>query len=155
MNLLRKYKISKITNTPLSDNDKTVLDFIQDILKDLTPFVHKEYPESIFLMNSKNKWILLHSPRFKYLGIRHDGFWQVLDEKYKLSNNDIESILKYLLEDVFKEKIYKTPEIFNFPIGNLDDVYKKIDYPRIRTGSHMPIEEDFKLKMNNELSQKI
>jgi hypothetical protein len=57
MNIVRKYKISKLINKPLEGVEGECIFFMKNILDDLIPFKMDEYPNSIFYMNSEGKWI--------------------------------------------------------------------------------------------------
>ncbi len=58
MNLVRKYKISKLTNKPLKGIEHEIIEFVHSWLKDLIPFKWKKYPLDIYYMNSAGLCVL-------------------------------------------------------------------------------------------------
>ncbi len=58
MNLIRKYKISKITNIPLTGGEGEIIEFIHSWLKDLTPFKWNKRPDTIYFLNNKGEHVL-------------------------------------------------------------------------------------------------
>lgn len=105
MNLVRKIKISKLTDVSFTDEEKEIVDFIKSKLDDLIPFKWDKYPLSIFYMNSKGDYILEQDDKRDSLFVRWNGFWRVLHDKYSIDNTNIKVLIKYMVEQAFKEKV--------------------------------------------------
>lgn len=105
MNLVRKIKISKISNKPLIGIDKEIVDFIESILSDLIPFHMDNEPTSFYYMKLNGDWILDQDNNSDRLWVRYEDFWEVLETKYFIDYKDIQNIIKYFVEQVFKQKI--------------------------------------------------
>ncbi len=117
MDLIRKYKISKITNTPANGIEGEIFAFIKLWLSDLTPYkwncepndmMITPNPEVIYFMNSDNQKVLSNMSDVVY--VRWDGLWMVLERRYQLSFFDINILFKMMLKDIvhypFKEVKY-------------------------------------------------
>ncbi len=112
MNLLRKLKINKITSVEFTEKEKEIIGFIKSILDDLIPFKYNNYANSMFYMNSEGKWILEQDDKSNRLWIRYDDFWGVLDKTFSIEYDDIKNLLKYMVEQAFKQKV-STPQWMN------------------------------------------
>ncbi len=130
MNLIRKIKINKITEVNFTEKEKEIIDFVNSMLSDLIPFKHDDYPESIFYFKG-DKWVLEQDNVYHVLRVRYNIFWSVLEKKYLLLFNEIQYILKYMIEESFKQKV-TTPVVGSNAIVNI-------------------IEEEFKIKVFNPL----
>ncbi len=104
MNLIRSIKINKL-GIAIPEKDKEIIDFIKSILGDLIPFKFDNYPLSIFYMSSNGKWILEQDNKNDRLWVRYDIVWEILEEKYLIEYDDIQTLLKYMIEQAFKEKV--------------------------------------------------
>ncbi len=152
MNLIRKYKISKLLNKPLTGIESEIIEFIKEWLKDLIPFKYDESPNTIFYMNTEGLYVLEHSFENRYLYVRWIDFWNVLSHKYSLNYIDIQLLLKFMIEEAFKKEL-STPLMahsdFNIMI---EQVFKKTvstptptQPPRLH---ELAIEEAFKQQYN-------
>ncbi len=105
MNLVRKYKISKILNQPLEGVDNEIILFIKGWLKDLIPFKYDEYPDTIFYMSKEGLYVLEQDYEHNKFWIRYKSFWGVLSTKYLIDYDDTQLLLKFMIEEVFKNHI--------------------------------------------------
>jgi hypothetical protein len=105
MNLIRKYKIHQLTPV-LSKRELEIIEFIKGKISNLTECEDTDYPNSIMYMNSEGKYILEQDNRNKRLYVRYEDFWKVLETKYNLKHDDIQSIIQSMVEIAFKRKVY-------------------------------------------------
>ena len=115
MNLLRIYKISKITGIMPEGIECEIISFIKDILNNLTIFKYKDYPNSIFYMNSKGDWIFEQDNKNDIFRVRYYIIWKVLENKYNMKDNEIQDFIKHMVEEKLKQKISKPA--WGFEIG--------------------------------------
>ena len=111
-NLYRRYKISLITNDGITLEEKEIVEFILDKIKDLTLFIDDGYQN---YMNSKGNFIFQQDEKNYTLRVRHEGFWSVLEKKYSLKYDDIQDIIKGMVETAYKMRV-GTPHRFFFII---------------------------------------
>jgi hypothetical protein len=103
-NLYRKYKISLITNEGIASDEKEIIEFIIDKIKDLTLFIDDIGRHNY--MNSKGDFIFEQNEKNGKLWVRREGFWEVLDDKYSLNYNDIQAIIKSIVETTYKMSVH-------------------------------------------------
>lgn len=101
MNLIRKYKISKNLNIPLTGIEKEIVDFIESKLKNLDTYIYPKYPNNTFLMTPQGKWLIEIDPDMDAAYIRYDDFSLILEEKYGIELSDIESFMSFLISYKF------------------------------------------------------
>jgi hypothetical protein len=99
-NLYRKYKISILLDEPFSNEEKEIIYFISDKLKDLTIFIDGDGRHCY--LNNKTEMIFQQHEETDKLIIRYKGFWEVLKLKYLLEYDDIQSIIKSMIETKYK-----------------------------------------------------
>ncbi len=104
MNLIRKYKISKILNKPLEGVEQEIILFIHSWLSDLIPFKYTD-SESFFYMNTSGLYVLELDNQNGYLYVRWSEFWSVLENKYFISYQDTQLLLKFMIEESFKKHL--------------------------------------------------
>ena len=102
-NLYRKYKISQLTNEGITSDEKQIIEFILDKIKDLTLFVD-EYGCHNYI-NSKDEWIFEQDEKNGILWVRNQDFWSVLMDKYSLNRDDIQVIIKGMVETTYKMRV--------------------------------------------------
>ncbi len=105
MNLVRKIKISKITEVNFTEIETEIINFVNSKLDDLIPFKYEKYPKSIFYMSPEGKWLLEQDDKNDRLYVRYNNFWEVLNDKYKMINSEIQYTLKYMVEQYFEKKV--------------------------------------------------
>lgn len=88
------------------DDHSNVKFFIEQWIWSLTPFVdNKKYPNCIFFMNRKGKYVFEFDSNTERLFIRYDNFWSQLLKTYSMKNCDIGIVLKCMvLKDVKLKK---------------------------------------------------
>ncbi len=97
MNIIRKYKISKLLNKPLTGVEAEIIELIQSWLKDLIPFKIDKYPNIIYYMKEDGRYVLEQDIKNNRLWIRYEEFWKVLDKKYFLEVKYIQILLKFMI----------------------------------------------------------
>ena len=113
-NLYRRYKISQLLEEPLSNKEKEIVDFILDKIKDLTLFIDDGYQN---YMNSKGEFIFEQDEKNDTLWVRYQDFWSVLEKRYSLNIDDIQVIIKGMVETTYKMRVgtpsfaYKTKSL--------------------------------------------
>ena len=98
--IARKYKISKITNSPINGIDGEIISFIKDWLSNLVIFHWDKKPNYIHFMNIKGQLVLVELDGLIF--IRWFDFWKVLEVKYNLTNSDMQIIFKLIIKDMVK-----------------------------------------------------
>ncbi len=150
MNILRQYKIYKITGKLPEGKEGEAISFIKGILNDIIPFKHEKYPNSIFYMNRKGEWIFEQDNRRNEFYVRYSTVWSILQNIYSIKYIDIQEFIKYMIEDIFKQKIAErliAKEVF---VVKVEDAFKhKVSTPtNLHTRFQTIVEKDFK-KLNN------
>ncbi len=156
MNLIRKYKISKILNQPLESIEKEIIDFIHSWLSNLIPFKMDEYPDSIFYMKEDGRYVLEQNNKKDRLWVRYNDFWSVLESKYLMKYKDIQDILKFMIEEAFKQKV-ATPSIYRLFIPfEVEEAFKqKVATPKQQyVKQPSKVEEAFKQKVATPIHEK-
>jgi hypothetical protein len=121
-NLYRRYKISQLLDEPLLDKDKEIIDFILDKIKDLTLFID-EYGCHNY-MNNKGEFIFEQDEKNDTLWVRFKDFWSVLSTNYSLNRDDIQVIIKGMVETAYKMSV-GTPRYQNrTPVTLVETAYK-------------------------------
>jgi hypothetical protein len=105
-NIVRKMKIGKfLNNDNLSDDEKSIIDFIYDKLVNTEKILSNDFPNSIFYIDTICKFTIFEIRLDEdAIIIKYNGLWKVLHKQYKIDNNDIRILLKYIIEDMFKIK---------------------------------------------------
>ncbi len=124
MGLLRRYKISILTNQPLTGIDKEIIDYINKNISNLTIFILDEYKfdESIFYMNSYGKYILEYDKNWDCLWLIKE-FYDVLNLKYNLSETEIVDIIKLLIKPIVSKKFNTINSATGEIISYIEDKY--------------------------------
>ncbi len=149
MNLVRKLKINKITSVEFTEKDKEIIEFVNSILDDLTPFKYDNYPESMFYFKG-SKWFLEQDDKHDVLRIRYDGFWEPLENMYSIKYIDIQILLKYMVELSFKEKVSTPRVLTDVDIIQVEQSFKnKVSTP-LKNFLHNPeqVEQAFEKKIS-------
>ncbi len=154
MNLVRKYKISKLTNKPLKGIEHEIIEFVHSWLKDLIPFKWKKYPLDIYYMNSAGLCVLElcdleYYKKNNEVRVRWVDFWEVLSDKYNLDYEDIQILLKFMVEESFKQEV-RTLEYLNSILKNDVEIAFKKYLTTIHTSAILPLAEVEKAFKENE-----
>ena len=121
-NLYRRYKISQLLDEPLLGKDKEIVEFILDKIKDLTLFID-EYGRHNY-MNSKGEFIFQQDEKNDILWIRHRDFWSVLEKKYSLNRDDIQVIIKSMVETTYKMRVGTPLLLLTRQVRLVENTYK-------------------------------
>ena len=124
-NFYRRYKISQITNDSITLEEKEIVDFILDKIKDLTLFID-EYG-CHYYMNNKGEFIFQQDDKNYALIVRYYGFWSVLFSKYKyiLTHDDIAEIIFDIISKKFSNLLLKKIYRRNFGTSEIEYHYLK------------------------------
>ncbi len=136
MNLLRKYKISKFAPESLTENDIFIFNYIKNKLNNLTPFHYDGMGGDItYYMNKKGKGIFSIIHYDYYDGSKNTLFISpkhlsgILKFKYKISVNEIENIIKYMIKEIYNLDLKRHKY---FPDGKItkhtEELYEKCKY---------------------------
>lgn len=131
MNLVRKIKISKLTKTSLLGIDKEIVDFINSILYDLIPFQMEDNLTSIYYMNNKGDWILEQDNKNNALWVRYGMVWKILKYDYMINDINIQTLLKYMVEQAFKQKVSTPYDYKQAGHSSVEQAYKQKITPPI------------------------
>lgn len=69
---------------------------------DLIPKTTEKYPDYVFYVNSDNEIMMVYHKRTEYIYIRYDQIWSKIESLFNLNFNDINSIIKFWLEETYK-----------------------------------------------------
>ncbi len=101
MNLVRKLKIGLVHQVEYTEKEAEIIKFISGWMEDLIPFMIKDaFPDSIFYMKFDGVWVLEKDNQTKKLIVR-DDFIDVLIINYRMSINDINSLIFYMLKKLY------------------------------------------------------
>ncbi len=150
MNLIRKYKISKILHQPLTGIEGEIIELNHSWLNDLIPFKMFEYTDSIYYMNSKGEYVLEQDNKYDRLWVRYKDFWSVLESKYLMKYKDIQILLKFMVEEAFKQKVATPTKEFASQFLEVEEAFKQKVATPINYISKTPdqVEEAFKQKVS-------
>jgi predicted nucleotide-binding protein len=122
-NFYRRYKISQITNDGITSEEKQIIDFILDKIKDLTLFVDEDGFHNY--MNSRGEFIFQHYKE-QAIWVRREGFFKVLKDKYLLvDDNVIRIILKDIIYSFYKINVLKTNLFTYYNEELIEQLYRK------------------------------
>ncbi len=127
MNLIRKYKIYKLTGNLPSGKEGEAISFMKSILEDLTIFKHKDYPDCIYYINSEGDFIFEQDFKTNIFYIRYNNVWEVLETKYRMKDLDIQELIKYMAEEKFKHKIGKPQTLRRVVCKSVEEAYKELN----------------------------
>jgi hypothetical protein len=111
-NLYRRYKISQLLDEPLLDNEKEIVEFVLDKIKDLTIFIDGSNRDNY--MNSKGELVFEYDEKNYRIYVKNEGFWSVLVKKYSLNAYNIQDILHDIICKNYKINVEKTYNIRSF-----------------------------------------
>lgn len=80
---------------------RAVLLYLNNNFGNLTPKKHKDYPNSVFYVNSVNE-VLMEYKKNEYIFIHYDQILSKLESFFHLNYGDIKSITKIWLEEAYK-----------------------------------------------------
>ena len=125
-NLYRRYEISQLLDEPLSNEEKEIIEFILNKIKDLTLYIDVHYNRHYY-MNNKGEFIFQQDDKNYALIVRYYGFWSVLFSKYKyiLTHDDIAEIIFDIISKKFSNLLLKKIYRRNFGTSEIEYHYLK------------------------------
>ena len=121
-NLYIRYKISQLLDEPLSNKEKEIVDFILDKIKDLTLFIDEDGRHNY--MNSKGEFIFEQDEKNDRLWVRYYVFWSVLEDEYSLKYDDIQDIIKGMVETAYKMRVGTPKRVLPSTVNQVETAYK-------------------------------
>ena len=106
MNIIRKLKLSEIIDIEWSIKEKEIVDLFDYWLKDLIVFVDPDKPQETNYIKADGTWVLQQDEKNEKLLVKYIDFWEVLESKYKMEFDDIQSLVKTMVERAFKQQVY-------------------------------------------------
>ena len=107
-NILMRLKIGKLTGY-YQENDKEVMNFIQQVFDKMVMKTIDKYPNIIYYVIDDKVYFEMKSNEQKrkngYFYCRYEDFWKVLYEKFLLKYNDVQSLIKYMVEEHLKQEV--------------------------------------------------
>ena len=82
--------------------ERVVIKWLNTHFGNLTPKKHKDYPKSVFYVNSSNEVIMEYGERNKYIHIHHEYIWSKIQSLFHLNHREVQSIMKIWLEETYK-----------------------------------------------------
>ena len=124
MNILRKYKLYKL-GFKIEPKILKIINFLEDSLFNLKKIEIKNiYPDTIFYFK-ENKFTMKYETKNKILSVINDIILLGLKKKYRLSDEEIREIVRYMVEEHYKMKIHEHIEIvIIFEIDEVEKYYK-------------------------------
>ena len=122
-NLYRRYKISQLLDEPLSNEEKEIIEFILNKIKDLTLYIDVHYNRHYY-MNNKGEFIFQQDDKNDTLWVRYQDFWSVLEKKYSLNRDDIQIIIKGMVETAYKMRVGTPRGLMNAVPKMVETAYK-------------------------------
>jgi len=119
MILLRKLKISKITNVNFTIIEKSIIEYITSQLSDLYLEANENNPYSTYYKNNEGKTILQFDNSTNFLYVSYPNLWKILENSYLLKKEEIEILLSYMIWDLLK---LKTKNIFLYIFKNKENL---------------------------------
>lgn len=128
MNLVRKYKLSKLINVPFTKKEQKIISLLNTWLRDLTIFKTNEHPDKIFYMNKKGKFVISYNDKQNKIYFQYNDFF----EKFEKLNNFID-LLKYFLKIKLKIdndyiEIYSHSYEYSWIVKSVEIIYIKENY---------------------------
>ena len=99
MNLIRK-----IVPVKFSELEQKIIDLFKDKLSDLVVFIDESEPSKINYMKLDGTCILQQDNKNDILFVIYKEFWEVLDYKFGMGYDDIQILMKSMIERTFKIK---------------------------------------------------
>ena len=115
MVLLRKLKISKITNVNFTITEKSIIDYITLKLSNLYLEVREGNPYSTYYKNTDHEYVLEHNYNTNYLYVSYPNLWRILESNYYLKIDDIQLLLSYMMWDILKMRPNKIFSMYILP----------------------------------------
>jgi hypothetical protein len=82
--------------------ERVVVKWLDKHFGNLTPKKHKDFPNSVFYVNSGDEVIMEYNQRNKYIHIHHEYIWSKIQSLFHLNHREVQSIMKIWLEETYK-----------------------------------------------------
>jgi hypothetical protein len=82
--------------------ERVVIKWLNKNFGNLTPKKHKDYPKSVFYVNSDNGFIMEYNKKNEYVYIHNDQIWSIIQSLFNLNYGETQSIIKAWLEETYK-----------------------------------------------------
>lgn len=125
MNLVRKYKISKVINVPLTGAEGEAIKLIESWLSNLTPYtLSNQFISFTYYMSVDGDYVIQNEPTMGGTYIRNFGFWETLHNDYNIPHEDIGWVLRYILSRTFPDmNISSLTPSYNLNHQKVEDMY--------------------------------
>ncbi len=125
MNVSRNYKLWKL-GVPVDSKYLKIFKFVDSKILNLQIFNYYKYPDCVLYMNNEGLSILWFSVPTKCLYVRDSKFWRVLESNYSLSYDDIELLIRNIVEGVYKLEIHKIQKKNERHLDEAEKSYKTL-----------------------------
>ena len=125
MNLVRAYKL-KLLGIAIDPLHYEIIEFLNDKFNDLTKASYNT-GLNLYYFNFKNEYVFEKTYKNDLL-VRYENIWEVLEKKYLMSFENIQKILKFIIETKYKYVISNERVFYMFSI---DFQWKEYDYTTI------------------------
>lgn len=92
--------MSIIHDRPLFVN--SVLRYLNMNFYELTPKKHKDYPQSVFYVNSDNQVMMEYDKKNESVYIPYEYIWSKIESLFHLNYSDVQSIMKVWLVETYE-----------------------------------------------------
>jgi hypothetical protein len=82
--------------------ERVVIKWLNKNFGNLTTKKHKDYPKSVFYVNSDNQVMMKYNQKNGYVYIHNDHIWSKIESLFHLNYDDTQSIMKVWLEEAYK-----------------------------------------------------
>jgi hypothetical protein len=82
--------------------ERVVIKWLNKHFGNLTTKKHKDYPKSVFYVNSDNGVMMEYDKEDEYVYIDNDQIWSKIESLFHLNYRDTKSIMKVWLEEAYK-----------------------------------------------------
>ena len=82
--------------------ERVVIKWLNQHFGNLIPKKDKNYPNSVFYVNSNNKVMMEYNQENNYVYIHYDHIWSKIESLFHLNSRETQSIMKIWLEETYK-----------------------------------------------------
>jgi hypothetical protein len=82
--------------------DRIVIKWLNKNFGNLIPKKHKDYPDSVFYVNSSNNILMEYGQESDRIFIHDNQIWSKIESLFHLEYDDTKSIMKVWLEETYK-----------------------------------------------------
>ena len=84
-----------------TETENEIIDFIKKLVKDLTII---EDGSDLHFINNNIETIIITNKNFASY-VKYEGLWEVLEDKYKLKNGDMQYFIKSIVDEEYNMNI--------------------------------------------------